>query len=950
MIDYNILIDRFLNITDVIGNPNEGYKYDAINHFQSNWILESSDFHTMFRTAFAKRENLFYQNSWGFIDKCAEHFPEITRMMFRDLYDENIDLEVRISNFQSKADELLDQLKSQLNRENLNAQQDERTVSVYLGFRYPEKYIFYMFSFYGRLAKEFNLVGDFREKKNYLKLLSLLPDFKKVVKERKDFVEHYRSFYATPNWDDTNLMIQNILYVGYRLDLDGIYDGSLLHFSKNELLKYYQILDKLIERFNLQKKDYRVVFNESEKQLNFTVGQKYVWCLKSKNKLNRYRAIANEKFGQSIEIFNSEANKFLNDSDDFNLIDKNFDLIASAIGNELEKTNKSGYYKFNSEFFERMAFDKEFRTLILEKVVNDSKSEAMNYWVFQCNPKNYFLSTALRDNAVNSWKVNSHRENIKIGDKAIIWLTGQYAGVYALATIVSLPSLDIEDDLQYYKVQPNKDEYRVSIEIDFNCYNRPILKIKLEKYSWFSNMNVGLQGTNFKSSEEEYYNLLSLINNTNEIKKLSSMKLPLNQILYGPPGTGKTYNTINKAISITNPSFDLNQNRDILNQEYARLVEAGQIVFTTFHQSMSYEDFIEGIKPIMNEGEGDLTYEIQNGIFKEICKSAVEISKNSIIDNFDESWEKLIESVKAHIADEKLLKIGSWEYGLSTKESLKYSSLNSPSQYTFTITKQNIKDAYQDKQARPSGAFQKDMLDIVQYMKSHFKLSEYQKDDANTGNNEQIKNYVLIIDEINRGNVSQIFGELITLIEEGKRLGNEEELKVTLPYSKKEFGVPSNLYIIGTMNTADRSVEALDTALRRRFSFIEMMPDIGVVEKTDFLDFPRVQIMQKINERVELLLDKNYTLGHSYFIKDNFRASFKNEIIPLLQEYFYNDFGKMGLILGRGFVREKEISKFSHKSVFADFETRNEIEIIKSYELIPFEEVEFNNALELLLA
>ncbi|WP_312825725.1 McrB family protein [Epilithonimonas sp.] len=426
--------------------------------------------------------------------------------------------------------------------------------------------------------------------------------------------------------------------------------------------------------------------------------------------------------------------------------------------------------------------------------------------------------------------------------------------------------------------------------------------------------------------------------------------VPLNQILYGPPGTGKTYNTINKAISIANPDFNLKQTRAIVKEEYARLVEAGQIVFTTFHQSMSYEDFIEGIKPIMNEGESDLAYEIQNGIFKEICQSAVEINENSVVDNFDESWNQLIESVKEHIAEEKLLKIGSWEYGLSTKESLKYSSLNSPSQYTFTITKQNIKDAYQDKQARPSGAFQKDMIDIVQYMKSHFKLSENQKENANTENSEQIKNYVLIIDEINRGNVSQIFGELITLIEESKRLGNPEELQVTLPYSKEKFGVSSNLYIIGTMNTADRSVEALDTALRRRFSFVEMMPDVNVVTEQEFTDYDRAEIMQRINNRIELLLDRNYTLGHSYFIKEDFKSSFKNEIIPLLQEYFYNDCSKIGLILGKGFVREKEISKFSQKNVFADFDTRNEIDIVKSYELIPFEEVAFDDAIDKLLA
>lgn len=877
MIDYNILIDRFLNITEVIGNPDEGYKYDAISHFQTNWNLESLDFRTMFRTAFAKRENLFYQNSWGFIDKCAEHFPEITKMMFRNLYDENINLEIRISNFQNKADELLDQLKSQLNRDNLNAQQDERTVSVYLGFRYPEKYIFYMFSFYGRLALEFKIIGDFREKKNYLKLLSLLPDFKNAVQERKDFVERYRSFYPAPGWDDTNLMIQNILYVGYRFDLDGINDGSLLHFSKNELLNYYQILDKLIERFTLKKKDYRIVFNESEKQLNFTVGQKYVWCLKSKNKINRYRAIANEKFGQSIEIFNSEANKFLNDTDDFNLINKNFDLIASAIGYELEKTKKSGYYKFNSEFFERMAFDKEFRTLILEKIV--AENDDFHYYLIGEYEEWYFK---------------------KYGKSLDSFL---FAMIYGF-----LYQIEEQELLSKYEL----DHYNHST---IHCLINEIPNFKYDGLDVFELfLQQLLQKTNMKTN-------------------------PLNQILYGPPGTGKTYNTINKAIGIANPEFDLSQGRNLIKEEYHRLVDQGQIVFTTFHQSMSYEDFIEGIKPHKTD-DNDVYYDVDKGLFRNICEKASEKRVKS--NNFSEVYSKLLKEIdnspESKLVLETISQAKEFTIYKNSKGNIRFHA-NTEKAYEGVVKKEILEHYLTTGEA----------LDWPSYTKS---ISKYISDKYSYSQAEEnmSKNFVLIIDEINRGNVSQIFGELITLIEEGKRIGNEEELKVTLPYSKKEFGVPSNLYIIGTMNTADRSVEALDTALRRRFSFVEMMPDVEVVMEKQFSDYARAEIMQKINERIELLLDKNYTLGHSYFIKDDFKFSFKNEIIPLLQEYFYNDCGKIGLILGKGFVREKEISKLAQKNVFADFDTRNEIDIIKSYEFIPFDDVDFNNALELLLA
>lgn len=431
--------------------------------------------------------------------------------------------------------------------------------------------------------------------------------------------------------------------------------------------------------------------------------------------------------------------------------------------------------------------------------------------------------------------------------------------------------------------------------------------------------------------------------NSIENKKLSSnMDIPKNQILYGPPGTGKTYklqseffeNFTLKESSITREQFlenlvselswwqvisialfdlktakvneiydhelirikeklsdsitvrptiwgqlqrhtilncpnvnarerseplyfskDKESNwmidNELLNQYYPEAFDILESIknftgnegitiknydFVTFHQSFSYEDFIEGIKPKLEDGETELSFEIKDGIFKKLCLKA----------------------------------------------------------------------------------------------------------EADPGSN-----YAIFIDEINRGNVSAIFGELITLIEEDKRLGATNELKIKLPYSKREFGVPSNLYIVGTMNTADRSVEALDTALRRRFCFVEMMPDPKVLEKKNFKD--RVLIMKKINQRVELLLDRNYTLGHSYFIKEDFENSFKNEIIPLLQEYFYNDCGKIGLVLGRGFVREKEISKNNTASVFADFDTKNDIDIIKSYELIPFNEIDFKSAIETLL-
>lgn len=451
--------------------------------------------------------------------------------------------------------------------------------------------------------------------------------------------------------------------------------------------------------------------------------------------------------------------------------------------------------------------------------------------------------------------------------------------------------------------------------------------------------------------------------------------IQLNQILYGPPGTGKTYNSINKAIEIINPNFDLTQDRETVKKEFDRLVTEGQIVFTTFHQSMSYEDFIEGIKPKIDEDANEnkqVVYEIEDGIFKRLVENAkkVKTASKEIIENysFDDAWDDLVNEAERNLENNTplVLSIQTPNLGLkiveiSERGNLKLKPIYSEEAKEYTVSYSRAKKLQEvfpvlsvvkniDKEFRAviggsnSTAYWSILNFINQKINQNSKIIKQE-------NTLPALPHVLIIDEINRGNVSQIFGELITLIEESKRLGEVEALEVTLSYSKKKFGVPSNVYIIGTMNTADRSVEALDTALRRRFSFVEMMPNEKIFDSLNFTDtYDRKEIMQKINYRIEVLLDRNYTLGHSYFIKGDFKNSFENEIIPLLQEYFYNDYGKIGLVLGKGFVREKAITAKNDKSIFADFDTKNEVDINKSYELIPFADINFEEAIKTLLA
>ena len=290
---------------------------------------------------------------------------------------------------------------------------------------------------------------------------------------------------------------------------------------------------------------------------------------------------------------------------------------------------------------------------------------------------------------------------------------------------------------------------------------------------------------------------------------------PLNQILYGPPGTGKTWHTVTRAVSIVDGrrvGEVAQEERTIVKRQFDEHREAGRIEMVTFTQNTTYEDFVEGIRPVLAGGAipgpakpaergdvgGDVRYELSLGVFRHIVERA------------------------AQAPDER---------------------------------------------------------------------------------------YVLVIDEINRGNIARIFGELITLIEDSKRIGGDDETRVTLPGSKTEFGVPANLYVVGTMNTADRSIALLDTALRRRFVFEEMMPDDshpGVSADANGVDCR--ELLAAMNRRIAVLLDREHQIGHTYFLGVDrlpaLASTFRTRIMPLLQEYFYDDWEKIRAVLNdNGFVQ-----------------------------------------------
>jgi len=432
------------------------------------------------------------------------------------------------------------------------------------------------------------------------------------------------------------------------------------------------------------------------------------------------------------------------------------------------------------------------------------------------------------------------------------------------------------------------------------------------------------QGNFPSASLNKYIEFLKMKNiNSTVNDKLSTnkvIKLSLNQILYGPPGTGKTYQTINKALQIIDG--EIPSDREEAKERFEVLKDAGQIEFITFHQSYGYEEFVEGIKA---DVESDtIRYVLEDGIFKHlsnIARKQYEDSKKSQSELATEisQKDKIGDFLNKALEEEKVFqktKGGKFTIKDLTEKSIILHSEDS--NYNANSISLDVDEFYKivnvDIDFKTSRQIAQEVFGISnQRQKDTYYLAlykEYKKIPfvATRLKREVIekKNYILIIDEINRGNISKIFGELITLIEESKRLGNDEAMEITLPYSGEKFGVPKNLYIIGTMNTADRSIALMDTALRRRFEFEEMMPKPEKLREIDIENIDLEQLLTKINQRIEYLYDRDHTIGHAYFMgvedKEALDGVMRNKVIPLLQEYFYDDWEKIALVLNDRFI------------------------------------------------
>jgi 5-methylcytosine-specific restriction protein B len=439
-----------------------------------------------------------------------------------------------------------------------------------------------------------------------------------------------------------------------------------------------------------------------------------------------------------------------------------------------------------------------------------------------------------------------------------------------------------------------------------------------------------------------------------------------NIILYGTPGTGKTYSSILYAVSIIEEKrIETVKSEDysVVYQRYLKYKDDGLIAFTTFHQSFGYEEFIEGIRPVVSsdneyEENNKLEYEVRDGIFKDFCdKAGTPIGGGAGVDlgisKAPAVWKVSLEGTGDNPTRKECMKnnhirIGLEGYGEAITDATDFSKHGGRAILNAFINRMQIGDivfsCYSSKTIDAIGVIigdaewhneyehykrlrkvkwlvkgiSEDIVDLnagkPMTLSTVYKLAVSVSDVMQIlrktspklfGQTVKIPNRVFIIDEINRGNISKIFGELITLLEPIKRIGASEELRAILPYSGQNFGVPDNVYVVGTMNTADRSIAMIDTALRRRFRFIEMQPDSSLLRDVLIEGIDIAEMLDTMNRRITVLLDREHTLGHSYLLplKNNATVEmlagiFENKIMPLLQEYFYDDYEKIQLVLG----------------------------------------------------
>ena len=874
----------------------EEYKWELIEKRSGQPNIEAQDFSKEVKDS--NFDNLIYAMSKAVLNELAKEKPEELRILFKELFNEKMVLGERVKSFNKATLKLYRSIGGKLQHH-----QDERSIATYLTFHNSDKYTFYKSSFYTKYCK---LIGVKAAKTNekYAHYLELIDDLiENHIKPDEELISQVKS-YLPEYYDGENhkLLAQDILY--QMLDQKEetnywVFQGNPKAFDFETALNEGLLDDWTVSahKDKIKEGDKVIIWITGDKSGCYALAEVTSEPHVKENSSDDHLWKTKEKSGMKVDI-----------SITHNLFQS--PILKQKIDSVKELKN----LKVGSQGTNFSSTEEEYKAILeLAENMNTRK-----YWLYapgeQANKWDEFYEEgimALGWDDLGDLSSYKSKDELELKLKELNNTTGSKKND-ATANYEFVSSMSIGDIVI---TKRGRREYLGYGIVSSNHYfdekapsynNRRKVNWK-KKGVWpeTGDPTVVKTFTDITKYPDYVKRLIDLIGIEQEstFKNHEVVQHPLNTILYGPPGTGKTYLTVKRAAEIVSDRAIENYSEalTIFNEHLHK-----QIEFITFHQNYSYEDFIQGLRPNTKTGD-QLTFLKEDGVFKKIADRALKNLEEAdaapteltAAARFKAGLDRLIDEIQDH---EDNYPITDAVHIFEVEEdAFRYNGENWTAHPTgirmkFTdleeFFKRGVKSRKDVKVLENVSGLAKQHA--TYYFKVYDLILKLIPAKVSVDKSVQKQNFVIVIDEINRANISRVFGELITLIEPDKRSHGAIPLKAKLP-SGDTFTVPSNLYIVGTMNTADKSIALLDIALRRRFEFEPMYPKYEI----DGAEVYDADILQKINAEIIEGKGHDFQIGHAYFMGDNkdLVKRMNKKVIPLLLEYYMNDKNEVVRIL-----------------------------------------------------